>query len=129
MPTKITNATATQVSGSDKKASSIGRSSALECLVDRGSDRGRRRRGADQPLDDRRGGIDRDAAHVRHGGGLGGGDLLLGLGEVGVQLRLLRLAALLALRMGLVARLAGDPLGAIARLEERLLVGVKRRLR
>src|SRR5687767_11357750 len=119
---KIRNATATQISASSRNA--IGRSSALESLVDRGRDRGRGRRGADQPLDDCGGGLDRDAAHVRHGGGLGGGDLLLGLGEVGVELRLLRLAALLALRMSLVARLVADPLGAIARLEERLLVDV-----
>ena len=55
---------------------------ALQRVGDRGFDRACRRRRADQPLDDRGGGIDRDAAHVGHRGGLGRGDRLLGLGEL-----------------------------------------------
>ena len=42
-------------------------SSALEHVADGGGDVVACRRGADQPLDDRRRGLGRDAAHVRHG--------------------------------------------------------------
>ena len=60
----------------------------LQRVGDRGLDRAAGRRRADQPLDDGRGGVDRDAADVGHGGGLGRGDGLLGLGELGVELGL-----------------------------------------
>src|SRR5215208_5953094 len=100
MPTKIRNETATQVSAASK--SDITGPSALEGFVDRRRDGGRGRYRADQPLDDRGRGVDRDGAHIGHCGGLGRGDLLLGLGKLGVELRLERLAALLAFRVELV---------------------------
>src|SRR5437764_594044 len=83
--------TATQNSGSANMLVS----SALERGVDRSSDGGRSRHRADQPLDNCGGGVDRDAAHIGHGGRLGGGDLLFGLGKLRVELRFQRLAAFL----------------------------------
>ena len=87
-------------------------------------DRVLRRRRADQPLDDRAGGLGRDAAHVGHRGGLGRGDALLGLGELGVAAcprgpcGSPRPAALSLSRVSL-----RDRLRAAARVGERFLVG------
>src|SRR6266850_1370069 len=106
MPMKITKPTATQNSGSANMVVP----SALERGVDRRRDGGCGRRGSDQPFDDRGRRIDRDAAHVGHGTGLGGGDLLLGLGKLRVEPGLKRLAAFLALRVELVADLGADRL-------------------
>src|SRR3954449_6959490 len=95
MPTKITKPTATQNSGSARKCMS--QILALQRVVDRGGDRRGVWCSADQPLHDRACGLDRDAAHVAHRGRLRRGDLFLGLGELGVELRLMRLAAFFGL--------------------------------
>jgi hypothetical protein len=58
-------------------------------------------------------GVDRNAAHIGHGGGLGGGNALLGLGELGVELGFERLAVRVRFRRQLVARLVGDGLRAV----------------
>src|SRR5437868_5142056 len=94
MPTKITKATATQNSGSANMARILRLLPlALERVVDRGRNGGCGRGSADQPLDDGRGGIERDAAHVSHRGSLGAGDGLFGFGKLRVQFSLDRLAA------------------------------------
>src|SRR4051812_19723792 len=120
--TKITKPTATQNSGSANMGTAL---LAFERAVDRSRNGGRRRCGTDQPLHDRRSGVERNAAHVGHRGGLGGGDGLLGLRKLAVELALDRLAARLGFAVELVPRLIGDRLGASARVGQRLLVGRK----
>src|SRR5438105_1490198 len=106
MPTKITKATATQNSGSANITIPL----ALQRVVDRGRDRRCRGRGADQPLDDSARRVHRDAAYVRHRGGLGRSNRLLGLGKLRVELALQRLAALLGRGIELVADFGADRL-------------------
>ena len=81
------------------------------------------RRRADQPLDDGRGCILGDGAHVAHGRLLGGGDGLFGGRQLGVERVLDLLAGGLGVRRLALARLVGDGLGAAARVGQRLLVG------
>src|SRR3954462_591896 len=84
-------------------AHSVARAVASTCrlLFLNGLDGGLDRRlvdlAADQPLDDRRGGIGSDGADVGHGGRLDLGDTCFGLGELALKLGL----DLLALGLGL----------------------------
>src|SRR5262249_19186241 len=86
-PMKITNATATQKCASARMCMARPPLAlALEGGVDGRRDRRIRRGNAGEPRHDRGRGLGRDAAHVGHGGRLGAGDLLLGVGEAGVEL-------------------------------------------
>src|SRR5437763_16941576 len=88
----------------------IAASSALEHGVDGGLYRLAGGRGADQSFDDRRGGVDRDAAHIGERRLLGSRDDSLGFLELGVELALQDLAGPLRLRVELAAGLVGDGL-------------------
>src|SRR5882762_1282694 len=120
---KIANATATQSSAISSESKDMSRTLTLERGVDRG---GRRRVGrgyAGKPRHDRDRRPDRDLAHIRHRGGLGGGDRLFGLGELSVELVFENPAIALRLGLQLVAGLGRDRLGTGARFRERLLIG------
>src|SRR5215470_2909105 len=104
--------TATQNSASSRNVIA----SPLERVVDGGRDRRFGRRRADQALD------------VRHGGLFGRGDLLLGLGELAVELGLERLAPRLALGGEPRMRLARDRSPAAVGVGERLLISCERRV-
>ena len=78
---------------------------------------------AGQPLDDRRRGLGRDAAHARHRLRGAGADRRLGGRDLVGELRLERLALGVGLGGERVARLLRDRLRLRARLGERLLVG------
>src|SRR4051812_31711329 len=99
--TKMTNATATQNSA----LMVIAAASALEHAIDGGFHRLAGGRGPDQPFDDRRGGVDRDAAHIGERGLLGGRDDPLGVLELGVELALQDFAGPLGLGVELLAGL------------------------
>src|SRR5882672_5373265 len=104
---KIANATATQSSAISSESKDMSRSLTLE----RGVDRGRRRLGrgyAGKPRHDRDRRLDGDLAHIRHRGGLGGGDRLFGLGELSVELVFENPAIALRLGLQLVAGLGRD---------------------
>src|SRR5215472_5456223 len=121
-PIRMTNAIATQVSGS----SNIGLS--LQRGVDRGFYRLAVGRGTGQALHDGAGGIGRNAAHIAHRGGAGRGDGLLGIGEPGRELALQRLAVHLGGRVQLLAGLGADRLRLGARGGEFVFIGLQRRL-
>src|SRR4051812_50207062 len=110
-PRNSTKATATQNSGS--LIMSIAVLLPLQYVGDRGLDRAAGRRRADQPLDDSRSGIDRDAAHVGHGGGHGLRDGLLGLGALWVESALQLLAIHFGLGLKLVPGFVFGRLGAV----------------
>src|SRR5262245_51732196 len=101
-PTKMRKATATQNSASMLMVSP------LDHGVDGGLDRLAGGLRADQSLDDRGGGLDRDPAHVLERRLLGRHDRSLGLVEPGVELMLESLAGLVGFGVELLARLAGD---------------------
>src|SRR5262249_27406346 len=123
-PTKITKATATQNSASPNILSS-----ALEYVGDCGLDLAACGRGAGQALDDGCGRIGGDALNVDHGGRPARRDRLLGLGNMGIELGLERLAGALG-GFGLAfAGLAGERLGPVAGVGQRFLVGDRRRVR
>src|SRR5262245_49199940 len=123
-PTKITKATATQNSASANILSS-----ALEYIGDCGLDLAACGRGAGQALDDGCGRIGGDALDVDHGGRPARRDRLLGLGDMGIELGLERLAGALG-GLGLAfAGLAGERLGPVAGIGQRFLVGDRSRVR
>ena len=101
---------ATQVSGSARIPWSV--PSTFERVGDRRIDCGVGRRFADQPFDDRLGGICSDAANIRHGRLLGGGNGLLRFGQLDVELVLKLLATRFRFRRLLLARFVGDRLRA-----------------
>src|SRR6202035_1812315 len=117
-PRKATKATATQNSAS---SSSIVWSSALESFGDRGLERvAVGRSDADEPLDDRGGGLGRDAAHIDHRGRLGRRDAALRLRDAGIELRIERLAPGFCLGSLPLAGIVDQGLGAAARVGQRL---------
>src|SRR5262245_7116001 len=123
-PTKITKATATQNSASANILSS-----ALEHVGDCGLDLAACGRGAGQALDDGCGRIGGDALDVDHGGRPARRDGLLGLGYMGIELGLERLAGALG-GLGLAfAGLVGERLGAAAGIGQRFLIGDRSRVR
>src|SRR5215470_18191969 len=123
-PTKITKATATQVS-----ASANIWSSALEHVGDSGLDLAACGCRADQALDDRRGGAGSDALDVGHGGGSARRDRLFGLADLGIELGVERLAGTLG-GLGLaLAGLVGESLRPAAGIGQRFLVGDRRSVR
>src|SRR5687768_3976198 len=93
MPMKMAKATATQNS-----AVNIVVSSALERGRDRAGDPLPVGRLSDQPLDDRGGGLGRDAVDLRHGGRPLRGNGLLGLSDARVERDIKLLAARVCLR-------------------------------
>src|SRR5438093_540777 len=117
-PTKITKATATQVSAS---ASIL--SSALEHVGDGGFDLAACGRGPGQALDDSRGGVGGDALDVGHGSRPARRDRLFGIRNGRVELGVERLAGTLGSGGLAGAGLAGERLRPVAGFGERLLVG------
>ena len=89
-------------------------------------DRLRVGRDAGKPLHDGGGRIGRDRAHVAHRGRAGGGDRFLGIGELGRQPVLERLALLVGLLVQLVADVAADRLRIGAGGRELGFVGLQR---
>src|SRR6202790_1967678 len=101
----------------------------LQCLLDRLLDGGSGGGQSDQALDDRGGGLNRDAAHVAHRGRLARPDGGFRPGELGVELGLETVTLRVRLGIEPTACLAGDRLRAGAGFRERLLVSAERRLR